>query len=89
MTRSNARGRGRSARALIEDASKRHLAGYRAHITEMDLVASQFAFNDHAAMRVNERLKDALDPHGILSPGKQGIWPEALRKARDVEGEPK
>ena len=76
-------------RTLIEDASKRHLAGYRAHITEMDFVASQFGFNDHSAMRLNERLKDALDPQGILSPGKQGIWPEALRKARDVEGEPR
>jgi 4-cresol dehydrogenase (hydroxylating) len=76
-------------KTLIEDASKRHLAGYRAHITEMDLVADQFGFNDHSAMRVNERLKDALDPAGVLSPGKQGIWPKALRKAKDVEGEPR
>jgi 4-cresol dehydrogenase (hydroxylating) len=68
-------------RTLIEDASAHHLAGYRAHISEMDLVAAQFAFNDHVAMRTYERLKDALDPNGILSPGKQGIWPKAMRKA--------
>jgi 4-cresol dehydrogenase (hydroxylating) flavoprotein subunit len=48
---------------------------YRSHLEHMDLAAAQFSFNDHAFMRVVERMKDALDPHGILSPGKQGIWP--------------
>ena len=68
---------------MIEDASKRRLAGYRAHISEMDLVAAQFDFNGHAAMRLYERLKDALDPAGVLSPGKQGIWPKDLRRAKE------
>jgi 4-cresol dehydrogenase (hydroxylating) len=71
---------------LVEDAHKRHLGGYRAHISEMDFVAAQFDFNDRAAMRVYERLKDALDPGGVLSPGKQGIWPKALREAKGKEG---
>jgi 4-cresol dehydrogenase (hydroxylating) len=52
----------------------------------MDLVAAQFDFNDHAAMRTYETLKDALDPRGVLSPGKQGIWPKALRRAKDTGG---
>jgi 4-cresol dehydrogenase (hydroxylating) flavoprotein subunit len=73
-------------RTLIEDASKRRLAGYRAHIAEMDLVAAQFDFNGHSAMRLYERLKDVLDPGGILSPGKQGIWPKALRNNEEAEG---
>jgi 4-cresol dehydrogenase (hydroxylating) len=30
-------------------------------------------------MRFCETIKDALDPHGILSPGKQGIWPRSMR----------
>jgi 4-cresol dehydrogenase (hydroxylating) len=38
-------------------------------------------------MRTYERLKDALDPGGVLSPGKQGIWPKALRQARGEGGE--
>jgi 4-cresol dehydrogenase (hydroxylating) len=33
-------------------------------------------------LRLHETIKDAVDPHGILSPGKSGIWPKRLRKAR-------
>ena len=74
-------GRARAlGRSLIEDARRLRLAGYRAHIAEMDLVAAQFDFGNHSALRTYERIKDALDPDGILSPGKQGIWPKSLRK---------
>ncbi|MDQ1042373.1 hypothetical protein [Streptomyces sp. V4I2] len=45
----------------------------------MDLVADQYDFNDHAMRRFTEKLKDAIDPVGILAPGKQGIWPAAHR----------
>jgi 4-cresol dehydrogenase (hydroxylating) len=38
-----------------------------------------YNFNNHALLRMNERVKDALDPNGILAPGKQGIWPKSLR----------
>jgi len=41
----------------------------------MDLVSEQHGWGDHAQARLDQRLKDALDPHGILAPGKQGIWP--------------
>ena len=47
----------------------------------MDRVNATFDFNDHAQRRLNEKLKDALDPHGILAPGKQGVWPAVYRSA--------
>lgn len=53
---------------------------YRSHIRFMDLVASQYDFNGGALGRLNETLKDALDPNGVLSPGKQGIWGTAARE---------
>jgi 4-cresol dehydrogenase (hydroxylating) len=68
--------------ALVIEGAAEGYAEYRTHLEYMDLVARQYAFNDHAHLRFNERLKDLLDPNGILSPGKQGIWPRALREQR-------
>lgn len=54
---------------------------YRGHIRGMDANQDQFDWNDHAYRRFVERLKDTLDPAGILAPGKQGIWPVSYRDA--------
>ena len=47
----------------------------------MDLVADQYGWGDHAARRLQQRIKDAVDPGGILSPGKQGICRSRLPAA--------
>jgi hypothetical protein len=47
-----------------------------------DLAADQYSWNDHAYMRFCETINDALDPQGILAPGKQGIWPRSMREGR-------
>src|SRR5665213_1011065 len=68
-----------ACKALVQEAARAGYGEYRAHLEMMDLVAEQYDFNNHALRRFNERIKDALDPNGILSPGKQGIWPREMR----------
>jgi 4-cresol dehydrogenase (hydroxylating) len=49
---------------------------YRGHLDFMDDIAAEYDWGDHAMLRLYSTLKNALDPDGILSPGKQGIWPQ-------------
>lgn len=67
---------------LIEDCRRSGYAEYRTHIEFMDPVAKSFDFNNNAMLRLNELVKDAMDPNGILAPGKNGIWPAAWRTGR-------
>lgn len=70
-----------ACRNLVSELGELGYSEYRAHVDYMDLVTSLFGYNNHALRRFTETIKDAVDPKGILSPGKQGIWPARIREA--------
>lgn len=69
-------------RTLIADARAQGYGEYRTHLDYMDAVEETYDFNGHALRRLNEQVKNALDPDGILAPGKSGIWPNRYAKER-------
>jgi 4-cresol dehydrogenase (hydroxylating) len=71
-----------TSKLLVSEAAKYGYGEYRAHLDFMDLAQEQYSFNGHAYRRFVETIKDAVDPKGILSPGKQGFWPASMRNGR-------
>jgi 4-cresol dehydrogenase (hydroxylating) len=67
---------------LIEVAAEHGWGEYRTHTAFMQTVSNVYSYNNHALWHFHETLKDAVDPGGILSPGKSGIWPRRMRQAR-------
>jgi 4-cresol dehydrogenase (hydroxylating) len=72
--------------ALIADAAQSGYGEYRTHLGWMDPVMATFDYNDHALRRFDEKVKNALDPNGIIAPGKQGVWPAAYGPNRAGKG---
>ena len=73
-------------RALFEAYIKNMAAAgyglYRTNSGMQDLLVDQYSFGDHALRKFWEHLKDGIDPNGIVSPGRYGIWPKHLRQGR-------
>ena len=65
---------------LIREAAAKGYGEYRTHLAYMDTVAATYDFNDNALLRFQERLKDTIDPNGVIAPGKSGIWPKHYRE---------
>lgn len=63
------------ARKMIKEIAKLGYTEYRTHLDLMDEVSELMDFNDHAYQKFCTTIKDAVDPRGILSPGRYGIWP--------------
>jgi 4-cresol dehydrogenase (hydroxylating) len=61
-------------------AAERGWAEYRAPAAFQDMIAKTYSYNNNSLTRMRESIKDALDPNGILSPGRYGVWPKRLRK---------
>ncbi|MEP6549273.1 MAG: FAD-binding oxidoreductase [Gammaproteobacteria bacterium] len=64
---------------LIEIGGQHGWGEYRTAPVFQKAVMDVYSFNDHALRRFHETLKDAIDPNGVLSPGRYDIWPKHLR----------
>ena len=66
---------------MVREAAAAGYGEYRTHISFMDQIAATYGWNNGSMLKFQEALKDAIDPNGVLAPGKQGIWPQRYRKA--------
>ncbi|OBR08026.1 Vanillyl-alcohol oxidase [Colletotrichum higginsianum IMI 349063] len=74
------------ARRLIDEWQKRGWGEMRTHIGLHDQVAASYDFNNRAMLRLNEKVKEMLDPKGIIAPGKSGIWPRGYDRGKYLMG---
>jgi (+)-pinoresinol hydroxylase len=64
---------------LIQIGAEHGWGEYRTPPVFQDAVMDAYSYNNHALRRFHETIKDAVDPNGILSAGRYGIWPKHLR----------
>jgi 4-cresol dehydrogenase (hydroxylating) len=68
-------------RRWVELAAARGWGEYRTAPAFMDDVAASYSFNNGSLLRLHETIKDAVDPNGVISAGRYGIWPKHIRGA--------
>ncbi len=64
---------------VVRVAAEHGWGEYRTAPAFQDDVMDTYSFNNHALLRFHETVKDAVDPNGIISAGRYGIWPKHLR----------
>lgn len=67
-------------KTLIDDCAKRGWGEYRTHLAVMDQIMDTYSFNDSIFRKFNEQIKNAVDPNGIIAPGKSGVWPKQYNR---------
>lgn len=67
---------------VIDNVFAQSWGTYRTNPSFQDKVVGKFSFNDNALLKFQEKLKDGIDPNGIISPGRYGIWPANMRNNR-------
>jgi hypothetical protein len=67
---------------LIQVAADHGWGEYRTAPVFQDAIMNTYSFNNHALLHFHETVKDAIDPNGILSAGRYGIWPKHVREAK-------
>jgi hypothetical protein len=74
------------SRALYEKCldkiAEQGMGTYRTNPAFQEHAISKYSFNDNALLKYQEKLKDSIDPNGIISPGRYGIWPAHMRNNR-------
>lgn len=75
----NAKMRGH-VETLIKLAADHGWGEYRAAPAFQTQIMNTYSFNNNILRRFHETVKDAIDPNGIISPGRYGIWPRHLRE---------
>ena len=68
-------------RELVAISAERGWGEYRTAPAFYELVMGTYSYNDHALRDFLETLKDAVDPHGIMSPGRYAIRSHHRRDA--------
>jgi 4-cresol dehydrogenase (hydroxylating) len=68
-------------RELVAISAERGWGEYRTAPAFYDLIMGVYSFNDHALREFLETIKDAVDPNGIMSPGRYAIRSRHLRGA--------
>jgi len=69
-------------RELVAMAAARGWGEYRTAPAFYELIMDTYSYNDHALRDCLNAIKDAIDPNGIMSPGRYAIWPRDLRDAK-------
>lgn len=67
---------------IIDRCAERGWGCYRTAPAFQEQVISKYSYNDNSLLRFQEKLKDGIDPNGIISPGRYGIWPAHMRNNR-------
>lgn len=67
-------------RELLNIGAEHGWGEYRTHPVFQDQAMGIYSYNQNSLLRLHETIKDAVDPNGILAPGRYGIWPKNLRK---------
>jgi len=73
-------------RAAAKVGAENGWSEYRMHPVFFNDVMADLSYNNHSLMRLWETIKDAVDPNGILSPGRYGVWPKHLRHMKEAKG---
>jgi (+)-pinoresinol hydroxylase len=75
--------RSRELFAKVMDRCAEHgWASYRTSPAFQDRLVSKYSYNNNSLLRFQQKLKDSIDPNGIMAPGRYGLWPAKMRGNR-------